>query len=93
MPPVGYVVGLGDRHVQNILIDCNTAELVHIDLGKIACFNMCMSLSLYPFGTHCTTVDSEFIKSLLEKKLNRNKLLYVRVRRTNTRQSENNRKE
>ena len=31
---VGYVVGLGDRHVQNILVDCNTAELVHIDLGK-----------------------------------------------------------
>ena len=30
---VGYVVGLGDRHVQNILIDCNTAELIHIDLG------------------------------------------------------------
>ncbi|XP_022082003.1 serine-protein kinase ATM-like isoform X2 [Acanthaster planci] len=30
---VGYVVGLGDRHVQNILIDCNQAELVHIDLG------------------------------------------------------------
>lgn len=30
---VGYVVGLGDRHVQNILIDLQTAELVHIDLG------------------------------------------------------------
>ncbi|CAB3982970.1 serine- kinase ATM [Paramuricea clavata] len=30
---VGYIVGLGDRHVQNILIDCNTAELIHIDLG------------------------------------------------------------
>ncbi|XP_063405374.1 serine-protein kinase ATM-like [Mytilus trossulus] len=30
---VGYILGLGDRHVQNILIDCNTAELVHIDLG------------------------------------------------------------
>ncbi|KAK2185679.1 hypothetical protein NP493_226g01000 [Ridgeia piscesae] len=30
---VGYIVGLGDRHVQNILIDCKTAELVHIDLG------------------------------------------------------------
>ena len=28
------MVGLGDRHVQNILVDCNTAELVHIDLGK-----------------------------------------------------------
>ena len=31
---VGYVVGLGDRHVQNILIDTNTAEFIHIDLGK-----------------------------------------------------------
>ncbi|XP_075055005.1 serine-protein kinase ATM [Mixophyes fleayi] len=30
---VGYIVGLGDRHVQNILIDEKTAELVHIDLG------------------------------------------------------------
>ena len=32
---VGYVVGLGDRHCQNILIDCNTAEVVHIDLGLL----------------------------------------------------------
>jgi len=30
---VGYIVGLGDRHAQNILIDEKTAELVHIDLG------------------------------------------------------------
>ena len=30
---VGYVVGLGDRHVQNILIDTNTAQFIHIDLG------------------------------------------------------------
>lgn len=30
---VGYIVGLGDRHIQNILIDEETAELVHIDLG------------------------------------------------------------
>ncbi|TPX67003.1 hypothetical protein SpCBS45565_g04110 [Spizellomyces sp. 'palustris'] len=29
----GYVVGLGDRHAQNILIDKGTAEVVHIDLG------------------------------------------------------------
>lgn len=27
-------MGLGDRHVQNILVDCNTAELIHIDLGE-----------------------------------------------------------
>ncbi|CAF1551290.1 unnamed protein product, partial [Adineta steineri] len=30
---VGYIVGLGDRHVQNILIDTQTAEVIHIDLG------------------------------------------------------------
>ena len=29
----GYVVGLGDRHVNNILVDHTTAELIHIDLG------------------------------------------------------------
>ncbi|CAL1273891.1 unnamed protein product [Larinioides sclopetarius] len=36
---VGYIMGLGDRHVNNILIDKNTAEVVHIDFafekGKI----------------------------------------------------------
>lgn len=30
---VGYLVGLGDRHLQNILLDASTGELVHIDLG------------------------------------------------------------
>lgn len=29
----GYLIGLGDRHCQNILLDCDTAECVHIDLG------------------------------------------------------------
>ncbi|OQR70598.1 hypothetical protein BIW11_11527 [Tropilaelaps mercedesae] len=32
---VGYIIGLGDRHTNNILIDCNTSEVVHIDLGII----------------------------------------------------------
>nr|QSX72307.1 ATM kinase [Halisarca dujardinii] len=30
---VGYILGLGDRHVQNILIDNHSAEVIHIDLG------------------------------------------------------------
>ncbi|GER56832.1 serine/threonine-protein kinase ATM [Striga asiatica] len=30
---VGYIVGLGDRHSMNILINQATAEVVHIDLG------------------------------------------------------------
>lgn len=30
---VGYILGIGDRHFMNILIDNKTAELVHIDFG------------------------------------------------------------
>ncbi|KAH9479387.1 Serine/threonine-protein kinase TEL1 [Psilocybe cubensis] len=30
---VGHVLGLGDRHVSNILIDNGTGDVVHIDLG------------------------------------------------------------
>lgn len=30
---IGYILGLGDRHVMNILIDNVTAEVIHIDLG------------------------------------------------------------
>ncbi|KAG6455766.1 serine-protein kinase ATM [Manduca sexta] len=30
---VGYILGLGDRHVHNILIDKSTAEVIHIDFG------------------------------------------------------------
>ena len=29
----GYVVGIGDRHLGNILLDSATSELVHIDFG------------------------------------------------------------
>lgn len=30
---VGYILGLGDRHLNNILIDSSTGEVIHIDLG------------------------------------------------------------
>ncbi|XP_049852036.1 serine-protein kinase ATM isoform X1 [Schistocerca gregaria] len=30
---IGYILGLGDRHVNNILIDKQTAEVIHIDFG------------------------------------------------------------
>ena len=28
---VGYVIGLGDRHLDNILLDFRSGELLHID--------------------------------------------------------------
>ena len=30
---VGHIVGLGDRHAHNILVDTRSAEVVHIDFG------------------------------------------------------------
>lgn len=30
---LGYVLGLGDRHTQNILLDEKSGEVIHIDLG------------------------------------------------------------
>ena len=30
---MGHIVGLGDRHVQTILVDKATSEMIHIDLG------------------------------------------------------------
>lgn len=30
---LGYVLGIGDRHCNNILLDMKTGEVVHIDLG------------------------------------------------------------
>jgi ataxia telangiectasia mutated family protein len=29
----GHIIGLGDRHPANILLDTRTADAVHIDLG------------------------------------------------------------
>ena len=37
---VGYILGLGDRHPSNLLLDRNSGEIVHIDFGdcfEIAC--------------------------------------------------------
>ncbi|KIV99427.1 uncharacterized protein PV09_08859 [Verruconis gallopava] len=36
MSILGYVIGLGDRHLHNILLDYFTGEVIHIDLG--VCF-------------------------------------------------------
>lgn len=33
MSIVGFILGLGDRHLSNILIDVHTGEVVHIDFG------------------------------------------------------------
>lgn len=43
MSMVGYIIGLGDRHLDNVLIDMTTGEVVHIDYN--VCFEKGESLT------------------------------------------------
>ena len=42
----GYILGLGDRHMSNIMINETTAKLVHIDFGD--CFEVAQHRNLFP---------------------------------------------
>jgi serine-protein kinase ATM len=45
---VGHILGLGDRHTSNILLDSSTGEVVHIDLG--IAFEQVSFRSVLPFS-------------------------------------------
>jgi FKBP12-rapamycin complex-associated protein len=42
----GYILGLGDRHMCNIMINNRTAKLVHIDFSD--CFDVAINREIYP---------------------------------------------
>ena len=46
MSMVGYILGLGDRHPSNLLLDRVTGNVVHIDFGD--CFEVAMHREKYP---------------------------------------------
>ena len=46
MSIVGYILGLGDRHPNNILMNRETGKIVHIDLGD--CFEIAMKRDKFP---------------------------------------------
>ncbi|KAJ3212943.1 phosphatidylinositol kinase- protein kinase tor1 [Entophlyctis luteolus] len=46
MSMVGYVLGLGDRHPSNLMIDRFTGKVVHIDFGD--CFEVAMDREKFP---------------------------------------------
>jgi FKBP12-rapamycin complex-associated protein len=46
MSMVGYILGLGDRHPSNIMIDRITGKVIHIDFGD--CFEVAMHREKYP---------------------------------------------
>jgi FKBP12-rapamycin complex-associated protein len=43
---VGYILGLGDRHPSNLLLDQITGKIVHIDFGD--CFEVAQQRDKYP---------------------------------------------
>ena len=46
MSVVGYVLGLGDRHPSNIMLNEKNGKIVHIDLGD--CFEQAMDRESFP---------------------------------------------
>lgn len=43
---VGHILGLGDRHPSNVLLNRITGQVVHIDFGD--CFEVAMTREKYP---------------------------------------------
>ncbi|KAF9435486.1 phosphatidylinositol kinase- protein kinase tor1 [Entomortierella beljakovae] len=46
MSMVGYILGLGDRHPSNLMLDRNSGKIVHIDFGD--CFEVAMHREKFP---------------------------------------------
>ena len=46
MSMVGYILGLGDRHPSNVMLDRLSGKIVHIDFGD--CFEVAMRREKYP---------------------------------------------
>lgn len=46
MSMVGYVLGLGDRHPSNVMLDRMSGKIVHIDFGD--CFEVAMTREKFP---------------------------------------------
>jgi Phosphatidylinositol 3- and 4-kinase len=46
MSMVGYILGLGDRHPSNLMLDRFTGKILHIDFGD--CFEVAMQRDKFP---------------------------------------------
>lgn len=46
MSIIGYILGLGDRHPSNIMLQRYTGKIVHIDFGD--CFEVAMKREKFP---------------------------------------------
>lgn len=46
MSMVGYILGLGDRHPSNLMLDRMSGKILHIDFGD--CFEVAMTREKFP---------------------------------------------
>lgn len=46
MSVVGYILGLGDRHPSNLMLDRRSGAILHIDFGD--CFEVAMTREKFP---------------------------------------------
>ena len=46
MSMIGYVLGLGDRHPSNLMLDQKSGKIIHIDFGD--CFEVAMTREKFP---------------------------------------------
>lgn len=46
MSMVGYILGLGDRHPSNLMLDRMSGKIMHIDFGD--CFEVAMTREKFP---------------------------------------------
>ena len=55
MSMVGYLLGLGDRHPSNLMLDRYSGKLLHIDFGD--CFEVCFDDILGSFWVQRRTLS------------------------------------
>ena len=57
---VGYILGLGDRHPSNLMLDRLSGTIMHVDFGD--CFEVAMerfvALWYHSYGPHVAAVPS-----------------------------------
>ena len=62
MLQVGYLLGLGDRHPSNLMLDRYSGKLLHIDFGD--CFEASMHREKFPERVHLLLLPQAWLLPL-----------------------------